>query len=50
MKEVETEAGSADLATLEAEIEKLDNEIDERVYDLYALTPEERAIVQDTTR
>jgi type I restriction-modification system DNA methylase subunit len=46
MKEVEKEAGSADLAALEAEIERLDGEIDERVYDLYGLTPEEKAIVQ----
>ena len=46
MKEVEKEAGSADLAALEAEIAKLDKEIDERVYELYGLTPEEKAIVE----
>jgi hypothetical protein len=45
MKAVEKEAGSADLAALEAEISKLDGEIDERVYELYGLTPEERAVV-----
>jgi type I restriction-modification system DNA methylase subunit len=50
MKEVETEAGSADLAALEAEIEKLDKEIDERVYELYGLTLEERAIVEAAAR
>jgi len=49
MKDVEKEAGSADLAALEAEIEKLDREIDERVYDLYGLTPEEIDIVKQTT-
>src|SRR5206468_11442616 len=41
MKTVAAEAGSSDLAALEAEIEKLDHEIDERVYELYGLTPEE---------
>ena len=47
MKAVADEAGSADLATIEAEIEKLDGEIDKRVYDLYELTPEEIKIVED---
>jgi len=41
MKAVAAEAGAADLAAVEAEIEKLDREIDDRVYDLYELTPEE---------
>jgi hypothetical protein len=47
MKSVAGEAGSADLAALEAEITKLDGEIDQRVYDLYGLTDEERAFVED---
>ena len=46
MKAVAAEAGSADLAAIEAEIKKLDAEIDERVYDLYGLTPEEINIVE----
>jgi hypothetical protein len=46
MKAVAEEAGSADLAALEAEIAKLDGEIDARVYELYGLTPEEIAIVE----
>jgi type I restriction-modification system DNA methylase subunit len=46
MKNVAAEAGSSDLAALEVEIEKLDREIDERVYELYGLTPEERRIVE----
>ncbi len=41
MKAVAEEAGSADLAALEAETEKLDREIDERVYELYGLTEDE---------
>jgi hypothetical protein len=48
MKAVADEAGSADLAAIEAEIEKLDGEIDKRVYDLYGLTPEEIKIVEGT--
>ena len=48
MRAVAAEAGSSDLAALEAEIEKLDAEIDERVYELYGLTPEERLIVEAT--
>jgi type I restriction-modification system DNA methylase subunit len=50
MKAVAAEAGSADLAAIEAEIEKLDSEIDKRVYDLYELTPEEIKIVEDGTK
>ena len=46
MKTVAEEAGSTDLAAIEAEIEKLDTEIDERVYELYGVTEEERAIVE----
>jgi hypothetical protein len=46
MKAVAEEAGSADLAALEAEIARLDREIDERVYELYGLTPEEIAVVE----
>ena len=46
MKAVAAEAGSADLAAIEAEIQKLDTEIDQRVYDLYGLTPEEIKIVE----
>ena len=50
MKVVEEEAGSSDLAALENEIGKLDREIDECVYELYGLTPEERAIVEGRTK
>ena len=39
-------AGSADLAAIESEIKKLDGEIDDRVYELYGLTSEERDIVE----
>jgi hypothetical protein len=46
MKAVAGEAGSADLAAVEAQIEELDGEIDKRVYDLYELTPEEIKIVE----
>ena len=49
MKAVADETGSADLAAIEAEIEKLDGEIDKRVYDLYELTPEEIKIVEGKT-
>lgn len=45
MKTVAAEAGSADLAAIEAEISKLDAEIDERVYELYGLTADEIKIV-----
>ena len=50
MKAVAAEAGSSDLAAIEQEIKKLDSEIDERVYELYSLTPEERAIVEARTK
>ena len=50
MKTVAAEAGSADLAAIEAEINKLDIEIDRRVYELYGLTDEEIKIVEGTTR
>jgi hypothetical protein len=46
MKTVAAEAGSADLAVIEAEIQTLDNEIDARVYELYGLTQEEIKIVE----
>jgi type I restriction-modification system DNA methylase subunit len=46
MKAVAEEAGSADLAAVEAEIEQLDREIDQRVYELYELTPAEIEIVR----
>jgi hypothetical protein len=45
MKPVAQEAGTADLAAIEAEIRELDSEIDTRVCDLYELTPEERALI-----
>lgn len=48
MKSVAKEAGRADLAAIESEIEKLDTEIDERVYELYDLTPDEIKIVEGT--
>ncbi|MCX6904317.1 MAG: hypothetical protein NTW03_12735 [Verrucomicrobia bacterium] len=50
MKAVAEEAGSADLAAVEAEIEQLDREIDDRVYALYGLTPEEIAVVEGRPR
>jgi type I restriction-modification system DNA methylase subunit len=46
MQAVASEAGSSDLATLETEIARLDGEIDARVYELYGLTAEEKAIVE----
>jgi type I restriction-modification system DNA methylase subunit len=46
MKAVANEAGSSDLAAIESAIQKLDREIDERVYELYGLTPEEVAVVE----
>ena len=46
MQAVAGEAGSADLAALETEIARLDGEIHARVYALYGLTSEERAIVE----
>ena len=50
MKTVAAEAGSADLAATEAEIKKLDTEIDALVYDLYGLTPAEIKIVENATK
>lgn len=50
MKAVAEASGSADLAALETEIARLDAEIDERVYELYGLTGEEKAIVQGVAR
>jgi len=46
MDAVAEEAGSSDLAAVETEISKLDAEIDERVYELYGLTQEERALIE----
>ena len=50
MKAVAAEAGSADLAAIESEIKKLDTEIDQRVYELYGLTPEEIKIVESAAK
>ena len=50
MKAVEKEAGSADLAAIESEIQKLDEQIDARVYELYGLTPEEIKIVEGSSK
>ena len=50
MRTVAAEAGSADLAALEAEIARLDREIDERVYELYGLTEDEIRIVEGRTK
>ncbi len=50
MKTVAAEAGSADLAAIESEIEKLDHEIDQRVYELYGLTDAEIKIVEDAAK
>jgi type I restriction-modification system DNA methylase subunit len=47
MKAVAAESGSADLAAIESVIKKLDTEIDQRVYELYGLTPEDIKIVED---
>jgi hypothetical protein len=49
MKAVAAETGSADLAAIELEIKKLDREIDQRVYELYGLTPDEIKIVVEGT-
>jgi type I restriction-modification system DNA methylase subunit len=46
MQAVADEAGSSDLAAMETEIARLDAEIDARVYELYGLTPEEKAVVE----
>jgi hypothetical protein len=46
MKAVAEEAGTADLAAAEAEIEKLDGEIDHSVYELYGLTTEEINVIE----
>ena len=46
MKAVAAEAGSSDLAAIEAQIQRLDREIDQRVYDLYELTEEEIKVVE----
>jgi type I restriction-modification system DNA methylase subunit len=50
MKSTAAESGSADLAAIEAEIKTLDAEIDERVYELYGLTPEEIKIVESAAK
>jgi type I restriction-modification system DNA methylase subunit len=50
MKAVAEESGSADLAAIESEIKQLDTEIDQRVYDLYGLTPEEIKIVEGAAK
>ncbi|MDE3068266.1 MAG: Eco57I restriction-modification methylase domain-containing protein [Verrucomicrobiota bacterium] len=50
MKAVAEEAGGADLAAIEAEIAKLDREIDARVYELYGLTPDEIRIVEGAAK
>jgi type I restriction-modification system DNA methylase subunit len=49
MQAVAGEAGSADLAALETGIARLDAEIDDRVYELYGLTPQEIAVVEGRT-
>ncbi len=46
MESVAAESGSADLAAIESEIEKLDAKIDECVYELYGLTEAEIKIVE----
>ena len=50
MKTVAAEAGSADLAAIELEIQQLDHEIDQRVYELYGLTEAEIKIVEGTAK
>ena len=50
MKAVAAEAGSADLAAIEAEIQKLDTEIDQHVYELYGLTEAEIKIVESSAK
>ncbi|MEK7676829.1 MAG: N-6 DNA methylase [Verrucomicrobiota bacterium] len=48
MEEVAAEAGTADLAALEADLTRLDQDINERVYELYELTPEEIRLVEQS--
>jgi hypothetical protein len=48
MEQVASEAGTADLAAVEADIARLDREINERVYELYELTPEEIELVEQS--
>jgi hypothetical protein len=50
MNAVAEEAGTADLAAVEAEIEKLDREIDHCVYELYELTPEEINVIRQAAK
>jgi len=50
MKSVAAEAGSADLAAIESEIQKLDDDIDQQVYELYGLTAEEIKIVERSAK
>jgi len=39
-----------ELTELDNQIQQIDNDIDEMVFDLYELTPEERQIVLDSTK
>ncbi|MBI4328140.1 MAG: Eco57I restriction-modification methylase domain-containing protein [Chloroflexi bacterium] len=48
MEEVTAEAGTADLAAVEADIVRLDQEINGRVYELYELTPAEIRLVEQS--
>ena len=47
LEAVAAEAGVSDLAALEAEIKATDEQIDRLVYELYGLTPEEIALVEN---
>ncbi len=50
MKQVAAEAGTSNLAAVEAEITRLDDEINQRVFELYELTPEEITLVTKSRR
>jgi hypothetical protein len=50
MNEVGKEAGTPDLASVEMEIAATDQQINQVVYELYGLTPEEKAVVEETAK
>ena len=50
MKAVAKEAGTADLAAVEAEIAETDAAINTLVYELYGLTAEEQQLVERSLR
>ncbi len=50
MNEVGKEASTPDLASVEMEIAAIDQQINQAVYELYGLTPEEKAVVEETAK